>query len=104
MKALKAVVVILGILIVISFVLLIYGFYARMADPDFAVIRSGEEAVEAAPRVSHIAVPAGCSVADMSPSDDRLFVRLSGDDEACNRIIVVDIETGREVAVFTTVP
>ena len=104
MQALKAVVVILGILIVISFVLLIYGFYARMPDPDFAVIRGGEEAVEAAPRISHIAVPAGCSVAEMNSSDDRLFLRLSGAEETCNRIIVVDIESGREVSAFTIAP
>jgi hypothetical protein len=104
MQALKAVVVILGILIVISFVLLIYGFYARMTDPDFAIVRTGEEAIEAAPRVGHIAVPAGCSVAEMNPSEDRLFVRLSGADETCNRIIIVDIESGREIAVFTIAP
>jgi hypothetical protein len=104
MKALKAVVVILGILIIISFVLLIYGFYARMTDPDFAIMRSGEEAIEAAPRVSTIAVPAGCIMAEMSPAGDRLFIRLSGTDEACNRIVVVDVESGREIAIFTIAP
>jgi hypothetical protein len=104
MKALKAVVVILGILIIISFVLLIYGFYARMTDPDFAIMRTGEEAIEAAPRVSTIAVPAGCTMAEMSPAGDRLFIRLSGTDEACNRIVVVDVESGREIAIFTIAP
>ena len=104
MKALKAIVVILGILIVISFVLLIYGFYARMSDPDFAVIRTDEEATVAGPRVGHIVVPAGCSVAEMKPAEDQLFLRLSGGDDTCNRILIVDIESGREVAVFTIAP
>lgn len=104
MQALKAIVVILGILIVISFVLLIYGFYTRMTDPDFAVTRSGEETIETGPRVGQIAVPDGCSVAEMSPADDRLFVRLSGAEPACNRIVILDIDSGREVAIFTLAP
>ncbi len=104
MQALKAIVVILGILIVISFGLLIYGFYSRMTDPDFTIVRSGEKTVEAGPRVGQITVPDGCSVAEMTPSNDRLFVRLSGGEPTCNRILIVDIDSGREVAVFTLAP
>lgn len=104
MQALKAIVVILGILIVISFVLLIYGFYTRMTDPDFAVVRSGENRDKNAPRTSQISVPEGCSVAEMNPADDRLFVRLSGAEPACNRIIILDIDSGREVAIFRLAP
>ncbi len=101
MQALKAVVILLGVLIVISFVLLIYGFYARMTDPDFTVTKPREEA---APRVGRIAVPAGCAVAEMRPADERLFVRLVGDDEGCNRIMIIDVDSGREIAVFTLGP
>jgi hypothetical protein len=104
MQALKAVVVILGILIVISFVLLIYGFYARMTDPDFAVLRSGGEAGEATRHIGYIKVPDGCSLAEVVPFDDRLLVRLSGTGEACGRITIIDIESGREVGAFTSGP
>jgi hypothetical protein len=104
MQALKAVVIVLGILIIISFVLLIYGFYARMTDPDFAVSRTGNEATEATLHVGHITVPDGCSLADVAPFDDRLLVRLSGAGEACGRITIIDIKSGREVGVFTSGP
>lgn len=104
MQALKAVVVILGILIVISFVLLVYGFYARMTDSDFAVFRRGGEAGEATRRTGHIEVPDGCSLAEVVPFDDRLLVRLSGAGEACGRITIIDIESGREVGAFTSGP
>jgi hypothetical protein len=104
MQALKAVVVILGILIVISFVLLIYGFYARMTDPDFAVFRRDGEAGEATRHIGHIKVPDGCSLAEVAPFDDRLLVRLSGAGEACGRITIIDIESGREVGAFTSGP
>jgi hypothetical protein len=43
-------------------------------------------------------------MAEMSPAGDRLFIRLSGTDEACNRIVVVDVESGREIAIFTIAP
>ena len=104
MQALKAVVIVLGILIIISFVLLIYGFYARMTDPDFAVIRTDKEAGKPAPHVGHITVPDGCSLADVVPFDDRLVVRLSGTGEACGRITIIDVRSGREVGVFTSGP
>ena len=104
MQALKAVVVILGILIIISFVLLIYGFYARMTDPDFAVIRTGQEANEAPSHIGHVTVPEGCSLADVAPFDGRLLVRLSGPGETCGRITIIDIESGREVGIFTSGP
>ncbi|MGZ8409958.1 MAG: hypothetical protein ACXWVS_08575 [Hyphomicrobium sp.] len=104
MQALRAVVVVLGILIIISFVLLIYGFYARMTDRDFAVIRADEEAGKPTPHVGRITVPDGCSLADVTPFDDRLLVRLSGAGEACNRITIIDMKSGREVGAFTSGP
>jgi hypothetical protein len=104
MQALKAVVVILGILIIISFVLLIYGFYARMTDPDFAVARTDKEATEATSHIGHITVPDGCALADVAPFDGQLLVRLSGANDACNRITIIDIESGREVGAFTSGP
>ncbi|MGZ8409776.1 MAG: hypothetical protein ACXWVS_07650 [Hyphomicrobium sp.] len=102
MQALKAVVVVLGILIIISFVLLIYGFYTRMTDPDFAVTRTGDKATDS--HIGHITVPNGCSLADVTPFDGRLLVRLSGPGETCNRITIIDIESGREVGAFTSGP
>jgi hypothetical protein len=104
MQTLKTVVVILGVLIIISFVLLIYGFYARMTDPHFAVIGADEEVGKPTPHVGHIIVPNGCSLAEVTPFDGRLLVRLSGAGETCNRITIIDINSGREVGAFTSGP
>lgn len=97
MQAIKGVVIGLGVLIIISFGLLIYGFYTKITDPSFSVVKGdGDEAVEE----SSIFVPAGCAIAEIAPQEDRIFLRLSGDNSACERILIVDMETGREVGGF----
>lgn len=97
MQALKGVVIGLGVLIVISFGLLIYGFYMKITDPGFSVVKSdGDDATEP----SRIFIPSGCAVVEMAPDGERMYLRLGGESGACSAILIVDMATGREVGSF----
>ena len=117
MQALKGLVIGLGVLIVVGFVALIYGFYVKITDPDFRVTKDGD-AEAAAPMApsppmragfgeTTVAVPAGCAVADMRPDGERLYLRLgpgpsSGPD--CDAILVVDAATGTRIGLIRLGP
>ncbi|TVR99652.1 MAG: hypothetical protein EA406_02925 [Rhodospirillales bacterium] len=101
MQAIKAVVIGLGVLIVISFALLVYGFYTRLTDPDFRVTRTDGPA---GPPETAVGVPEGCAVIEMQADEDRLYLRLDGDDAACRRILVIDAGRGRHLRTVTLEP
>ena len=114
MQALKGLVIGLGILIVVGFVLLIYGFYAKFNDPDFKVLpdrndrastATGEPASPPAQVFgeTRIALPDGCTLVDMRPDGDRLYVR-TGPAGLCERILVIDPATGEVLGTIVAKP
>jgi hypothetical protein len=114
MQALKGLVVGLGILIVIGFVLLIYGFYTSFNNPNFKVMANkGNEASmpagkPATPRPRsfgevRIGLPDGCTLIEMRPDGDRLYLR-TGPTGLCERIIVVDPGGGEVLGTFVVKP
>ena len=110
MHALKGLVVGLGMLIVISFGLLVYGFYTKL----FNIEEDAPEAVAgatvpalapAAPIAGFgevlVTLPGHCVVEEMRPDGaGRLYLRLGGDD-GCQRILVVDVASGRQLGALT---
>lgn len=100
LPALKGLVIGLGILIVVSFGLLIYGFATKIAGLETDMgddTVAGETA--AAPDgfgESRVSVPAGCVVEEMRPDGELLFLRL-GPAGVCERILVLESRTGRHV-------
>jgi hypothetical protein len=120
MQALKGLVVGLGILIVVGFVLLIYGFYANLTKPGLKVLsaKSGESSAQTggnAPRSpavprgtdgfgeTRIGLPDGCTVVEMRPDGDRLYLR-TGPTGLCERILVVDPGSGKVLGTFVVKP
>jgi hypothetical protein len=113
MQALKGLVVGLGILIVISFGLLIYGFYSKLISLDDEAPAPSSQAASpaAAPPVPlagfgevSVQLPSGCTVRDVRPDGaGRLYLRL-GPDETCDRILVVEVQSGRQLGVITLRP
>ena len=114
MQALKGLVVGLGILIVIGFVLLVYGFYTEFSNPDLKGLTdgSGEASVEAGERAfpevqgfgeTRIGLPDGCTVVEMRPDGDRLYLR-TGPTGLCERVLVVDPTTGEVLGTFVVKP
>ncbi len=106
MQALKGLVVGLGVLIVISFGLLIYGIVAKIADPEFKVVAEKAGAPPAAPASFgevRLALPAGCTVVDMQTEGERLFLR-TGPAGVCERIVIVDVATGQPLGTLVVAP
>jgi hypothetical protein len=110
MQAIKSLVIILGVLIMIGIALLGYGFFVRLTDPDFRVLKSGAPPppVKAGGAMLsgdvHLALPEGCSVAEMHADGQRLYLRTrpaeggpaeKGPAGMCERILVVDAATGQ---------
>lgn len=102
MQAIKALVIVLGILIVAGIVLLVYAFYARTTDPEFRLMKS-ERQQAATSRATqrnegfgqaNLALPEGCEMADMQPEGKWLYVRI-GPAGPCERIVIVDPSSGR---------
>lgn len=98
MRALKALVIVLGMLIVVSMGLLGWGFYNRLAHRP--VPADGPNAPAGKGRASaefgdvRIELPAGCTVVELRPHADRLYLR-TGPTGLCERIVVVDASSGR---------
>jgi hypothetical protein len=106
MQGLKILVVVMGILIVISIGLLGWGIYNRIAQRSAA----GDEKEPAATlRLSgdlgevRVELPAGCTVVEMRPHADRLYLR-TGPTGLCERIVVVDVGSGRVLGTLLLKP
>lgn len=102
MLAIKALVIGLGLLIVASMGLLIYGFYAGVADR-----RETAEYAEPDPesQLSEIVLPvtAGCRIVDAVGDGRRLVVR-TGDEPDCQKVFVVDTKTNTVITSIRTGP
>lgn len=109
MKSLKTLVIVLGALIVLSMGLLGWGFYTKLAGPDAASVE--ETAPEDTETLDLLAdfgevrldLPAGCSVVDMRPDGDRLYLR-TGPVELCERILVIEATTGHILGTIVIKP
>ena len=93
LRALKILVVVLGVMLVLGVVALVAGIAARVARPP-AVIAPSRPLV-AAP----LDLPAGARVETMSLSGDRLALALVLPD-GTRRVIIVDLSSGRQLGVI----
>lgn len=110
MQALKGLVVGLGLLIVIGIVLLGYGFYVKFHGKDVTLFKDpadtaatvGEppavpSGAEAPPSrgfgEARIDLPEDCTVTEMRPVGQRLYLR-TGPAGLCERVIIIDTASG----------
>lgn len=92
MRALKALVVFMGILIAGGLALLTYAVIGGL--PDSRPSGFGETTV---------ALPPGCVIAEAMVADGKLVLRVDGPAErGCQRVILLDPESGRELGRVTT--
>lgn len=97
MRALKTLVIVLGVLIVVSMGLLGWGFYNRLAHRTVQAeggTASGKGPASAGFGEVRVELPAGCTVVELRPHADRLYLR-TGPTGLCERIVVVDAGSGR---------
>ncbi len=95
MKALKGVVIGMGVLVVAGMVLLVYGLYYKAAHPDFKLLKDGDRAEDALSPIPtdfgnvEIPLPPGCRLLDVKPDGGRLYAISD-----CSRVVVLDKITG----------
>ena len=98
MRALKALVIVMGILIVAGTAVIAVTLARRSADDGAA--RTGGDAAVAAPRIE---LPAGARVVETALDGTRIALRIVLAD-GTERIIVIDTETGRRTGAVDVVP
>jgi hypothetical protein len=92
MKSIKALVIIMGLLILAGLGLLVYGVVGQVSKIAGPGAPSGfDETV--------VTLPVGCSVVETRVDGDRLVVRTDGPlgYEPCQKIIIIDLQSGEVV-------
>ena len=102
MRALKAIVIGMGVMIVMAVALIGYGLYKKSIEPGWKLF--GKPAVDAtpvdtnAPLISFndidLGLIDGCKITDVKPDGRRAYV-MTGPASVCDSIIVIDIKDGR---------
>lgn len=96
MQSLKALVIIMGLLIVAGLGLVVYGFAARAPDAVGGAAGFGEV---------DLPLPAGCVIAASETAEGRLILRLDGPPEAgCQQVVVLDLDSGEVLGRVTARP
>lgn len=109
MQLLKAVVIILGMLIVAGVAVIATTIYMR--SQQLSAARDGAPRTQAPPRQPHqdafgarrIAVPDGTIVQQVTAAGERLIVWLGGEPGQA-RLVVLDLATGAELGTFVFEP
>ena len=105
--ALKSLVIGLGILIIFSMALLVYGFYKSSQDPNWRLFRGNKTESQApskpttkpAPPIAtsgdiELNLPTGCEIKAVTPSGGKIFV-LTQPAGVCGEVVIVDPATGQ---------
>jgi hypothetical protein len=106
-RILKSVVVGMGLLIVLGVLGLGYGFYQKSRDPGWQLVKSAPEAATPSPVTAFgdikLDIPAECVIARVEPDGERIHL-IIGPPGPCNRIIVVDLTSGRVLGTIQAHP
>ena len=101
MRALKAIVIGMGALIVLAVALIGFGLYKKSVEPGWKLFGTTLEATPAASTAApppfdpiKLGLPDGCLITDMRPDGRRLYLLL-GPEPDCEGVVVVDINDGR---------
>src|SRR5262245_9005081 len=98
LRALLAVVIFMGILIVLGMVVVGVTIANRLG-------QMGEDDAPAAGGfgAANIPIPAGCEILETRSDENRLIVRL-GSGGRCNQVVIVDLESGAVAGRLNFVP
>ena len=109
MRGLKTLVIVLGALIFVSMGLLGWGFYSRLRQPPAAGAENTPVKTAATPAgwadagEVRVPLPEGCTITEMRPEGNRLFLR-TGPAGLCERIVVIDMTSGRTLGTLVVRP
>ena len=96
----------LGVLIVGGMALLAYGFYKKASDPGFSIFRDGAGEVAPAKQFGRVELrlPKGCSIVDVHPDGQRLYLHVGPPVKSCERVIVIDATDGTVLGTIAVGP
>lgn len=105
MRALKWVVIILGVLLVIAMITTVAGIIYKSRHASAGAEGTSPSATQL-PQASGfgsatLPVPTECQIASATASGDRLIVVTSGPADHCRLVIVADLKSGRLVGQFS---
>ena len=101
-RVLKIIVIAMGMLIVVGFSWLSYGFYQKSRNPAWTPFTPAAEAtISTAPtpvgptfgKIS-LELPKDCIISRVNPDGDRIYLTI-GPPGPCNRIVVIDVAGSR---------
>ncbi len=109
MKPLKALVFVMGLLILAGLGLLVYGVVGQISEisgPGPGTAPGAAPGAQDGFEETVVALPAGCSVVETRVDGDRLVVRTDGppDYGPCQKIIIIDLQSGEVVGRVSIVP
>ncbi len=92
MKSIKAVVIVMGLLILAGLGLLVYGMVNQISKVAIPVVSDGFDAAS-------VALPAGCVLAEARIDEGRLVLRAEGpsSNPECQQVILLDPNRGAEL-------
>jgi hypothetical protein len=95
-RALKALVAGLGVLIMGGMGLLAYGLYMKASDPNFSIFPDGAAEVASAKKFGRVelSLPKGCRIMEIRPDGERLYLHVGPPVKSCERIILIDATDG----------
>ncbi len=112
MRALKGIVAVLGLLIITVMILIVYGMIQKSQNPDFSFFSGTTDAplTPAAPTKqgagrfadnAQVSLPHGGRIVSTTIGDGRLVISVDEDGtdgvERVDTLIILDLETGREL-------
>ena len=99
MKSIKAVVIVMGLLILAGLGLLVYGMVNQISKVAIPVVSDRFDAAS-------VALPAGCVLAEARIDEGRLVLRIEGPPShpECQLVILLDPDSGAELGRITLAP
>lgn len=100
MRALKAIVIGMGVMIVAAIVLIAYGLYKKSVEPGWTLFGNRAATTSRLDVTSEpfaniaLDLKPGCRIVDVRPDGGRAYI-VVGPDESCAEVVVVDVVGGR---------
>ncbi|MBT3556575.1 MAG: hypothetical protein HN644_09775 [Rhodospirillales bacterium] len=103
MQYLKALVIGMGILIVLSVLLLVYGLLSKTSSNPNTDATPMSDTMTGFGEIA-LQGNSGCQIAKATPDGRRLVIHLTGDDLGCQKAVIIDMSKGTVIGTIALEP